>query len=85
MAFGAGSPKSETAAKPSRRLKADALTVVDTRVKRGRVADLRLLQNAMEHASITVTAHTYADRFDDELDDIAVALDSLSDDLSRST
>jgi integrase len=32
-------------------------------------ADLRLLQKA----------HTYADRFDDELDDIASALDSLDD------
>ncbi len=42
-------------------------------------ADLRLLQKAMGHASITVTAHTYADLFDDELDNIAVALDSLSD------
>ena len=31
-------------------------------------ADLRLLQNAMAHASITVTPHTYADLFDDELD-----------------
>ena len=31
-------------------------------------ADLRLLQKAMGHASITVTAHTYADLFDDELD-----------------
>ena len=40
-------------------------------------ADLRLLQKAMGHASITVTAHTYADLFDDELDDIATALDSL--------
>jgi hypothetical protein len=37
----------------------------------------------MGHASITVTAHTYADLFDDELD-IAAALDSL-DDLSRAT
>jgi len=42
-------------------------------------ADLRLLQKAMGHASITVTAHTYADLFDDELDDIAAALDSLDD------
>jgi integrase len=42
-------------------------------------ADLRLLQKAMGHASITVTAHTYADLFDDELDDIATALDSLDD------
>jgi integrase len=33
-------------------------------------ADLRLLQKAMGHASITVTAHTYADLFDDELDNI---------------
>src|SRR5437764_14341994 len=46
-------------------------------------ADLRLLQMAMGHASITVTAHTYADLFDDELDNIAAALDSL-DDLSQS-
>jgi integrase len=42
-------------------------------------ADLRLLQKAMGHASITVTAHTYRDLFDDELDDIASALDSLDD------
>ena len=45
-------------------------------------ADLRLLQKAMGHASVTVTAHTYADLFDDELDHIAAALDSL-DDTSR--
>jgi integrase len=36
----------------------------------------------MGHASITVTAHTYADLFDDALDHIATALDSL-DDTSR--
>jgi hypothetical protein len=30
----------------------------------------------MGHAPITVTAHTYADQFDDELDNIAAALDS---------
>jgi integrase len=48
-------------------------------------ADLRLLQKAMGHASITVTAHTYADLFDDELDNIATALDSLTDDLSQGT
>jgi integrase len=42
-------------------------------------ADLRLLQKAMGHASITVTAHTYADLFDDELDNIVAALDSLDD------
>ena len=42
-------------------------------------ADLRLLQKAMGHASITVTAHIYADLYDDELDDIATALDALED------
>lgn len=42
-------------------------------------ADLRLLQKAMGHASITVTAHTYADLYDDELDNIAIALDALPD------
>ena len=42
-------------------------------------ADLRLLQKAMGHASITGTAHTYADLFDEELDDIAAALDALGD------
>ena len=33
----------------------------------------------MGHASITVTAHIYADLYDDELDDIASALDALDD------
>jgi integrase len=42
-------------------------------------ADLRLLQKTMGHASITVTAHVYADLYDDELDHIASALDSLDD------
>jgi hypothetical protein len=36
-------------------------------------ADLKLLQTAMGHASITVTANTYAGLFDDELDNIAAA------------
>jgi hypothetical protein len=31
----------------------------------------------MGHAYITVTAHTYADHFDDVFDNIAAALDSL--------
>ncbi|MDS1116021.1 tyrosine-type recombinase/integrase [Gordonia westfalica] len=39
-------------------------------------ADLRLLQVAMGHSSITVTAHTYADLFDGELDAVADALDA---------
>ena len=42
-------------------------------------ADLRLLQKTMGHASIPVTAHIYADLYDDELDDIASALDALDD------
>ena len=31
------------------------------------------------HASITVTAHIYADLYDDELDDVASAVDALDD------
>ena len=42
-------------------------------------ADLRLLQKTMGHASIIVTAHIYADLYDDELDDVASALDALDD------
>jgi integrase len=42
-------------------------------------ADLRLLQKTLGHASITVTAHIYADLYDDELDDVASALDALDD------
>jgi integrase len=42
-------------------------------------ADLRLLQKTMGHASITVTSHIYADLYDDELDDVAWALDALDD------
>lgn len=45
----------------------------------GHGADLRLLQKTMGHASITVTAHIYADLYDDELDDVASALDALDD------
>jgi hypothetical protein len=33
----------------------------------------------MGHSSITVTAHTYADLFDEELDNIAAALDAPGD------
>jgi site-specific recombinase XerD len=40
-------------------------------------ADLRLLQKTMGHASITVTAHTYADLYDSDLDRVADALDGL--------
>ena len=42
-------------------------------------ADLRLLQKTMGHASITVTAHVYANLYDYELVDIASTLDALDD------
>jgi integrase len=42
-------------------------------------ADLRLLQKTMGRASITVTADIYAHLYDDELDDVASALDALDD------
>ena len=42
-------------------------------------ADLKLLQQTMGHASITVTDHTYADLFDSDLDRVADALDTLND------
>ena len=59
-----------------------ASTICDTPTPRCHGAPVRTFaysEKAMGHASITVTAHTYADLFDDELDNIAVALDSLSD------
>lgn len=40
-------------------------------------ADLRLLQKTMGHSSVLITAHTYADLFDEELDRVAHALDAL--------
>lgn len=40
-------------------------------------ADLRWLQKTMGHASITVTAHIYADLYDDELDVVANVLDKV--------
>jgi hypothetical protein len=40
---------------------------------------LRLLKKTMGHASITVTAHIYADLYDDELDVAASASDALDD------
>jgi integrase len=39
-------------------------------------ADLRLLQKTLGHASITVTAHIYADLYGDELDDVASGIGS---------
>jgi integrase len=40
-------------------------------------ADIKLLQVTMGHASIVVTAHTYADLYDSDLDRVADALDGL--------
>ncbi len=40
-------------------------------------ADLRFIQKAMGHESITTTARIYAHLYDDELDTIASALDGL--------
>jgi hypothetical protein len=39
----------------------------------------RMASMRMGHASITVTAHIYADLYGDELDDVASALDALDD------
>ena len=65
------------------RLRVHDLRHTSVSLSRRAGADLRLLQKAMGHASITVTAHTYAALFDDERDNIAAALDSLTDDLSQ--
>lgn len=40
-------------------------------------ADLRFIQKAMGHGSITTTARIYAHLYDDELDIVASALDGL--------
>ena len=40
-------------------------------------ADLRFIQKAMGHESITTTDRIYAHLYDDELDVIAAALDGL--------
>lgn len=40
-------------------------------------ADLRWIQKAMGHESITTTARIYAHLYDDELDAVADALDEL--------
>ncbi len=42
-------------------------------------ADMKLLQVTMGHASIMVTAHTYAEIYDSDLDRVANALDGLGD------
>ena len=40
-------------------------------------ADLRWIQKAMGHESITTTARIYAHLYDDELDSVAAALDRI--------
>ena len=42
-------------------------------------ADLKYIQKAMWHSSITVTAEIYAHLFDSELDQVSDALDSLTE------
>lgn len=40
-------------------------------------ADLRWIQKAMGHESITTTSRIYAHLYDDELDSVAAALDRI--------
>ena len=42
-------------------------------------ADLKYIQKAMGHSSITVTAEIYAQLFDSELDQVSDALDALTE------
>jgi hypothetical protein len=60
---------------PSRARSAAHLRVIGAARRRGSAP----LAEDDGHASITVTAHIYADLCDDELDDIASALDALDD------
>ncbi|GAB3062688.1 site-specific integrase [Intrasporangium mesophilum] len=46
-------------------------------------ADLRWIQRAMGHESITTTARIYAHLYDDELDIVAAALDRLSESVAH--
>jgi integrase len=66
----------ETLGKP--RLRIHDLRHTYASLSRFAGADLRLLQRTLGHASITVTAHTYAHLYDTELDTLANALDSLT-------
>jgi integrase len=67
--------------RPSLRVHDDRHTYASLAYRAG--VELRLLQKTMDHASITVTVHTYADLYDDELDVVAFALDALHDRPSR--
>jgi len=62
----------------------DGLTPHDLRRTFGSLArlagaDLRYIQKAMGHSSITVTAEIYAQLFDSELDQVSDALDALTE------
>jgi integrase len=48
-------------------------------LSRSACANIKLLQVTMGHASIVVTAHTYAHLYDCDLDRAANALDGLGD------
>jgi integrase len=69
--------KTQTAALGHPQLRIHDLRHTYASLARSAGADLRILMKAMGHASITVTAHTYADLYDGELDGIAEALDTL--------
>lgn len=67
-----------------RRTRASPMRVHDLRhtyaaLSRSAGADMKLLQVTMGHASIMVTAHTYADLYDSDLDRVANALDGPGD------
>jgi integrase len=47
-------------------------------------ADLKYIQKAMGHSSITVTAEIYAQLFDSELDQVSDALDALTEGVAES-
>jgi integrase len=67
----------------------DGLTPHDLRRTFGSLArlagaDLKYIQKAMGHCSITVTAEIYAHLFDSELDQLSEALDALTEGVAES-
>jgi len=66
----------------------DGLTPHDLRRTFGSLArlagaDLKYIQKAMGHSSITVTAEIYAQLFDSELDQVSDALDALTEGVEK--
>ena len=66
----------------------DSLTPHDLRRTFGSLArlagaDLKYIQKAMGHSSITVTAEIYAQLFDSELDQVSDALDALTEGVEK--